>query len=178
MNLWKSFRLPVASLKDCWMGVDVRVDDPTGLPLNGDVNDTHEKVVELRQLSEWSESLVWCSPEQHGQITGVFKTQIDWITLSVGSVRPTQGRTLAVACINGGSQRFNVVNMLRVLGRLMHIRYRDRVIDVAEELSKITATMRPPADHLIDRYSERKEKATNDGRLLSQEEKEEETKKD
>ncbi|MBM6387860.1 MAG: NAD(P)H-dependent oxidoreductase [Paenibacillus sp.] len=103
------------------MGVDVRVDDPTGLPLNGDVNDTHEKVVELRQLSEWSESLVWCSPEQHGQITGVFKTQIDWITLSVGSVRPTQGRTLAVACINGGSQRFNVVNMLRVLGRLMRM---------------------------------------------------------
>ncbi|GAA5816164.1 hypothetical protein MFLAVUS_009690 [Mucor flavus] len=246
MNLWKAFRLPVASLKECWinklnlpkfqpeepikilvlygslrqrsfsrllayefarllekMGADVRVYDPTGLPLKDDVNDNHEKVVELRQLSEWSEGQVWCSPEQHGQITGVFKTQIDWIPLSIGSVRPTQGRTLAVAQVNGGSQSFNAVNTLRVLGRWMRMftipnqssipkawtefdendrlkmsGYRDRVIDVAEELAKITVIMRPHTEHLVDRYSERKEKAVNDGKLLSQAEKEEVAKKD
>jgi arsenic resistance protein ArsH len=60
---------------------------------------------------------VWCSPERHGAITGVFKTQIDWIQLELGSVRPTQGRTLAVMRVSGGSQSFNAVNALRFLGR-------------------------------------------------------------
>ncbi|KAI8072355.1 NADPH-dependent FMN reductase [Gongronella butleri] len=177
------------------MGADVRVFDPTGLPLKDDVNDKHEKVVELRQLSEWSDGHIWCSPEQHGQITGVFKTQIDWIPLSLGSVRPTQGRTLAVAQVNGGSQSFNAVNALRILGRWMRMftipnqssipkawtefdeqdrlkpsSYRDRVVDVAEELVKITVLMRPHTNYLVDRYSERKETQEN-GRLLSQAEK-------
>jgi arsenic resistance protein ArsH len=185
------------------MGGDVRVYDPTGLPLKDDVNDQHPKVLELRQLSQWSEGQVWCSPEQHGQITGVFKSQIDWIPLSLGSVRPTQGRTLAVAQVNGGSQSFNAVNSLRILGRWMRMftipnqssipkawtefderdrlkpsSYRDRVVDVAEELVKITLLLQPHTDYMMDRYSERKEKQENQGRLLSQAEKEGSKEKD
>jgi arsenic resistance protein ArsH len=125
------------------LGADVRVYNPSGLPLKDDTSDKHEKVQELRALSEWSDAHVWSCPEQHGAITGVFKTQgtylsrfrfasaahskfllssvVDWIPLSVGSVRPTQGRTLAVIQVNGGSQSFNVVNTLRLLGRWMRM---------------------------------------------------------
>jgi arsenic resistance protein ArsH len=177
---------------------DVRVFDPTGLPINDEsaVNTKHEKVQELRGLSEWSQAQFWCSPEKHGTVTSVFKNQIDWIPLSLGSVRPTQGRTLAVAQVNGGSQSFNAVNALRILGRWMRMitapnqssvpkawtefdnqgrmkpsSLRDRVVDVVEELVKFTLLTRPVADMLVDRYSEREEKRIK-GRLLSQAEKE------
>ena len=103
------------------MGADVRIYDPTGLPVKDDTQQDHPKVQELRELSKWSDGHVWVSPEQHGQITGVFKNQIDWIPLSTGSVRPTQGRTLAVAQVSGGSQSFNTVNTLRILGRWMRM---------------------------------------------------------
>ncbi|KAI9499169.1 NADPH-dependent FMN reductase [Zychaea mexicana] len=183
------------------MGADVRVFNPTGLPLKDDMSEKHPKVIELRELSMWSDGQVWVSPEQHGQITGVFKTQIDHIPLSLGSVRPTQGKTLAVAQVCGGSQSFNAVNTLRVLGRWMRMvtipnqssvpkawtefdendrmkpsSYRDRIVDVAEELYKFTVLLGPQKEHLVDRYSERVEKEKN-GRLLSQEEKETAAKK-
>ncbi|KAF8250392.1 arsenate resistance ArsH [Wilcoxina mikolae CBS 423.85] len=103
------------------LGVDVRVFDPTGLPVKDDVQHDHPKVQELRKLSAWSDGHVWCSPEQHGNLTAVFKNQIDWIPLLTGSVRPTQGRTLAVIQVNGGSQSFNTVNSLRILGRWMRM---------------------------------------------------------
>ncbi|EUC41378.1 hypothetical protein COCMIDRAFT_106311 [Bipolaris oryzae ATCC 44560] len=103
------------------LGCDVRVFDPTGLPVKDDVQHSHEKVQELRELSKWSDGHVWVSPEQHGNLTAVFKNQIDWIPLSTGSVRPTQGRTLAIAQVNGGSQSFNTVNSLRILGRWMRM---------------------------------------------------------
>lgn len=103
------------------LGCDVRIYDPVGLPIKDDVSHTHAKVIELRELSKWSDGHVWVCPEQHGIITGVFKNQIDWIPLSVGSVRPTQGRTLAVAQVSGGSQSFNTVNTLRILGRWMRM---------------------------------------------------------
>lgn len=179
------------------LGADVRVFDPTGLPIKDDVSQDHPKVQELRELSTWSQAQVWSCPEQHGAITAVFKNQIDWIPLSIGSVRPTQGRTLAVAQVSGGSQSFNTVNTLRLLGRWMRMftipnqssvpkawtefdasgrmkdsSLRDRVVDVAEELFRMTLVLRPHGERLVDRYSERKEKAEK-GRLLSQLEKEE-----
>ena len=141
----------------------------------------HPKVQELRELAQWSEGQVWCSPEMHGQITGVFKNQIDWIPLEVGGMRPTQGRTLAVMQVNAGSQSFNAVNTMRILGRWMRMftvpnqssvprAYEqfdsagrmlpsplyDRVVDVMEELVRFTWLIRDRADHLVDRYSERK----------------------
>ena len=162
-------------------GAEVRFFDPRDLPLHGSVPDTHPKVQELRSLSEWSEGQVWSSPEMHGQISGILKTQIDWIPLEIGSVRPTQGRTLAVMQVSGGSQSFNAVNTLRILGRWMRMftipnqssvakaydefnedgtmrdsAYRDRVIDVMEELYKFTMLLRDHSDHLTDRHSERK----------------------
>ncbi|KAK4152461.1 flavoprotein-like protein [Chaetomidium leptoderma] len=103
------------------LGCDVRVYDPSGLPVKDDQQHDHPKVQELRELSKWSDGHVWVSPEQHGALTGVFKNQIDWIPLSTGSVRPTQGRTLAIAQVNGGSQSFNAVNALRILGRWMRM---------------------------------------------------------
>jgi arsenic resistance protein ArsH len=103
------------------LGCDVRVFDPSGLPVKDDVQHDHPKVQELRNLSRWSDSHVWVSPEQHGNLTAVFKNQIDWIPLSTGSVRPTQGRTLAIAQVSGGSQSFNTVNSLRILGRWMRM---------------------------------------------------------
>lgn len=178
------------------LGCDVRVYNPSGLPMKDDASDQHPKVQELRQLSMWSEGHVWVCPEQHGTITAVFKNQIDWIPLALGSVRPTQGRTLSIAQVNGGSQSFNVVNILRVLGRWMRMftvpnqssipkawtefdelgrlkpgSYRDRVVDVAEEMYKMTMLLRDHTDMLTDRYSERRE-VEEKGRLLSQAEKE------
>ena len=165
-------------------GAEVRFFDPRSLPVHGSVPDTHPKVQELRELSLWSEGQVWSSPEMHGNITGIMKNQIDWIPLSLGAVRPTQGRTLAVMQVSGGSQSFNAVNTLRILGRWMRMftipnqssvakayqefnedgrmkdsPYRDRVIDVMEELYKFTVLLRVKVDYPTDRYSERKEKA-------------------
>jgi arsenical resistance protein ArsH len=162
-------------------GAEVRFFDSRELPLHGSVPDTHPKVQELRELSLWSEGQVWSSPEMHGQITGVLKNQIDWIPLNIGSVRPTQGRTLAVMQVSGGSQSFNAVNTMRLLGRWMRMftipnqssvakayqefhedgtmkesAYRDRVVDVMEELYKFTLLLREHTDDLTDRYSERK----------------------
>jgi arsenic resistance protein ArsH len=166
------------------MGGEVRIFDPTGLPLADGAPDTHPKVQELRKLAQWSEGMVWCSPERHGAMTGIMKTQIDWIPLSVGAVRPTQGKTLAVMEVSGGSQSFNAVNQLRVLGRWMRMltipnqssvakafnefteegrmkpsAYYDRVVDVMEELFKFTLLTRDVGPYLVDRYSERKESA-------------------
>jgi len=165
-------------------GAEVRFFDPTGLPLVDSTGADHPKVVELRELSLWSEGQVWSCPERHGAITGVMKTQIDWIPLSIGAVRPTQGRTLAVMQVSGGSQSFNTVNTLRILGRWMRMftipnqssvpkayeqfeedgrmkdsSYRDRVVDVMEELYKVTVLLRDHVDYLSDRHSERKEAA-------------------
>lgn len=165
------------------LGADVRVFDPHGLPIKDDVQHTHEKVQELRNLSLWSDGHVWVSPEQHGNLTAVFKNQIDWIPLATGSVRPTQGRTLAVVQVNGGSQSFNTVNSLRILGRwmrmftvpnqsslpaawtqfteegrLMPSANRDRLVDVCEELVRVSLVMRPGFVMFGDRFSERKER--------------------
>ena len=163
------------------MGCETRIFDPRDLPLPDATGPDHPKVQELRALSQWSEGQVWCSPERHGAITGVMKAQIDWIPLEIGSVRPTQGKTLAVMQVSGGSQSFNAVNSLRLLGRWMRMitipnqssvamaykefdeagrmrssAYYDRVVDVMEELVKFTLLTRDRADHLVDRYSERK----------------------
>ena len=164
------------------MGAEVKVFDPAGLPQPDTAPDTHPKVQELRDLASWSEGMVWCSPERHGAMTGIMKSQIDWIPLSLGAVRPTQGKTLAVMEVSGGSQSFNAVNQLRILGRWMRMltipnqssvakaflefddagrmkpsAYYDRVVDVMEELVKFTLLTRDVAPYLVDRYSERRE---------------------
>lgn len=163
-------------------GAETRVFDPHGLPMVDSVTADHPKVQELRRLSEWSEGQVWCSPERHGTLTGVLKSQIDWLPLELGSVRPTQGRTLAVMQVSGGSQSFNAVNALRVLGRWMRMvtipnqssvakafqefdekgrmkpsAYYERLVDVMEELYKFTLIIRDRSEYLTSRYSERKE---------------------
>jgi arsenic resistance protein ArsH len=163
-------------------GAEVKVFDPQGLPVFDHESYDHPKVKELHELAMWSEGMVWCSPEVHGNITSVFKNQIDWIPLSIGSVRPTQGRTLAVMQVSGGSQSFNAVNSLRVLGRWMRMftipnqssvakaytefhddgsmkdsSFKDRMIDVMEELFRMTILMRSHKDWLTTRYSENKE---------------------
>lgn len=163
------------------MGAETRIFDPRGLPQPDSAPATHPKVDELRELSIWSEGHVGCSPERHGTITGIFKSQIDWLPLESGGVRPTQGRTLAVCQVNAGSQSFNAVNALRILGRWMRMitvpnqssvakaydefdeagrmkpsDYYARLVDVMEELYKFTLLTRDRADYLIDRYSERK----------------------
>jgi arsenic resistance protein ArsH len=167
-------------------GAEPRIFDPTGLPLPDGAPATHPKVEALRELSTWSEGQVWCSPERHGAMTGIMKAQIDWIPLSLGAVRPTQGKTLAVMQVSGGSQSFNAVNQLRVLGRWMRMitipnqssvakayeqfddagrmkpsPYYDRIVDVAEELVKFTLLTRDVSSYLTDRYSERKEAAAD-----------------
>lgn len=166
------------------LGADTKIFDPRDLPLPDGHPETHPKVQELRSLASWSEGMVWCSPERHGAMTGVMKAQIDWIPLSLGSVRPTQGKTLAVMEVSGGSQSFNAVNQLRILGRWMRMitipnqssvakaflefdeagrmkpsAYYERVVDVMEELVKFTLLTRDVAGHLVDRYSERRESA-------------------
>lgn len=164
-------------------GADTRLFDPTGLPLP-DSEPEHPKVKELIELVLWSEGQVWCSPERHGAMSAIFKAQIDWVPLTLGAVRPTQGKTLAVMQVCGGSQSFNAVNQLRVLGRWMRMftipnqssvpkaflefdeagrmkpsPFYDRVVDVMEELVKFTLLLRESSEHLVDRYSERKESA-------------------
>ncbi len=165
------------------MGVEARIFNPSGLPLPDDgVDETHPKVAELRELMTWSEGQVWCSPERHGAMTGIMKAQIDWVPLSLGAVRPTQGKTLAVMQVCGGSQSFNAVNQMRVLGRWMRMitipnqssvakaftefddndrmkpsPYYNRIVDVLEELVKFTLLTRGNSDYLTDRYSERVE---------------------
>lgn len=166
------------------MGAEVRIFNPSGLPLPDDAPDTHPKVAELRELVRWSEGMVWCSPERHGAMTGIMKAQIDWIPLSEGAVRPSQGKTLAVMQVSGGSQSFNAVNQMRILGRWMRMitipnqssvakawqefdeegRMKpsacyDRIVDVMEELMKFTLLIRGRTASLVDRYSERKESA-------------------
>ena len=167
------------------LGCETRIFDPSGLPLVEDAPDTHPKVQELRDAVMWSEGMVWCSPERHGSMTGVMKTQIDWVPLApIGGVRPTQGKTLAVMQISGGSQSFNTVNQLRILGRWMRLitipnqssvpkawlefdsddrmkpsPYYNRIVDVMEELVKFTVLTRDKAAYLVDRYSERVETA-------------------
>ena len=166
------------------MGGETRVFDPTGLPLPDGAPETHPKVVEVRALATWAEGMVWTSPERHGAMTGILKAQIDWIPLAMGAVRPTQGKTLAVMEVSGGSQSFNAVNQMRVLGRWMRMltipnqssvakafnefdevgrmkpsSYYDRVVDVMEELVKFTLLTRDLGPALLDRYSERKESA-------------------
>ena len=165
-------------------GAEVRVFDPKGLPVFDRTSNDHEKVQELRKASRWSEGHVWISPEQHGSMTAAFKNQIDWIPLSDGAVRPSQGRTLAVMEVSGGSQSFNAVNQLRILGRWMRMvtipnqssvaqawkefddegrmkpsGYRDRVVDVCEELFRFTVLLRDRVDEMTTRYSEQKQLA-------------------
>lgn len=166
-----------------FFGAETRIFDPSDLPLPDQVaGDNHPAVAELRQHSLWSEGQVWCSPERHGQITGIMKTQIDHLPLNMGGMRPTQGRTLAVMQVSAGSQSFNSVNTLRLLGRWMRMvtipnqssvakaylefddtgrmkpsAYYDRIVDVMEELVRFTVLLRPHAKQLVDRYSERKD---------------------
>ena len=175
------------------LGAETRTFDPSGLPLPDDAETDHPKVQELRELAMWSEGMVWCSPERHGAMTGIMKAQIDWIPLALGAVRPTQGKTLAVMQVCGGSQSFNAVNQLRILGRWMRCitipnqssvpkaflefgdddrmkpsAYYDRIVDVMEELVKFTLLTRDVAPYLVDRFSERKESAEELSRRVNQ----------
>jgi len=175
------------------MGCETRFFNPTGLPQVDDAPETHPKVVELRELVAWSEGMVWSSPERHGAMTGLMKSQIDWIPLSIGAVRPSQGKTLALLQVSGGSQSFNAVNQMRILGRWMRMitipnqssvpkaflefddnnrmkpsdNY-DRVVDVMEELVKFTLLTRSVSAFLTDRYSERKESAEELSKRVNQ----------
>ncbi|MFT5869539.1 MAG: arsenic resistance protein ArsH [Paracoccaceae bacterium] len=165
------------------LGCETRMFDPSGLPLPDDAEPTHPKVAELREMAVWSEGMVWSSPERHGAMTGILKTQIDWLPLNMGGVRPTQGKTLAVMQVSGGSQSFNAVNQMRILGRWMRMvtipnqssipkawlefqdgrlpegPYYRRLVDVMEELARFTVMVRGRSDVLLDRYSERMETA-------------------
>ncbi len=176
-----------------WFGCEVRAFHPDGLPLPDSTDASHPKVQELRDAASWCEGMVWVSPERHGAMTGIMKAQIDWIPLALGGVRPPQGKTLAVMEVSGGSQSFNAVNQLRILGRWMRMvtipsqssvpkafnefdetgRMRPspfyrRIVDVCEELAKFTWLMRGRADYLTQRYSERVETAAEVSRRVNQ----------
>jgi arsenical resistance protein ArsH len=175
------------------MGGEVRIFDPAGLPLPDGAPETHPKVQELREAVTWAEGMVWTSPERHGAMTGIMKSQIDWIPLNTGAVRPTQGKTLAVMEVSGGSQSFNAVNQMRVLGRWMRMvtipnqssvakafqefdeagrmkpsPFYERLVDVMEELVKFTLLTRDVSPYLVDRYSERREGAAELSRRVQQ----------
>ncbi|WP_211455691.1 arsenical resistance protein ArsH [Comamonas sp. PE63] len=175
------------------MGAEIRIFDPRGLPQPDGAPDDHPKVKELRELAVWAEGMVWTSPERHGAMSSILKAQIDWIPLSAGAVRPTQGKTLAVMQVSGGSQSFNAVNQMRVLGRWMRMitipnqssvakafaefdeggrmkpsSYYERVVDVMEELVKFTLLTRDCSDYLVDRYSERRESAEELSKRVNQ----------
>ncbi|UWR24093.1 arsenical resistance protein ArsH [Sulfitobacter sp. S190] len=167
------------------LGCETRIYDPRGLPQPDGEDDSHPKVAELREMAVWAEGMVWSSPERHGAMTGIMKSQIDWLPLSLqGGIRPTQGKTLAVMQVSGGSQSFNAVNQMRILGRWMRMvtipnqssipkawlefdaegrlpagPFYARLVDVMEELVKFTWLVRGRADYLVDRYSERVESA-------------------
>lgn len=165
-----------------YFGAETKTFNPSGLPLPDDVDAEHEKVQELRELAAWSEGMLWCSPERHGAMTSIMKAQIDWIPLAIAGVRPTQGKTLAVMQVCGGSQSFNSVNQMRILGRWMRMitipnqssvpkawlefdendrmkpsSYYDRIVDVCEELVKFTLLHRGNKEYFVTRYSEEKE---------------------
>jgi arsenic resistance protein ArsH len=174
-------------------GAETRIFNPTGLPQPDTEDESHPKVKELRELMIWSEGQVWCSPERHGAMTGILKSQIDWVPLSIGGVRPTQGKTLAIMQVCGGSQSFNAVNQMRVLGRWMRMvtipnqssvakaflefeedgrmkasPYYNRIVDVMEELMKFTLLLRDNKDYFVDRYSERVETAEQVSQRVNQ----------
>lgn len=174
-------------------GAETRTFDPRDLPLPDSVDADHVKVKELRDLAIWSEGMVWVSPERHGAMTGIMKAQIDWLPLSVGAVRPTQGKTLAICQVSGGSQSFNALNQMRILGRWMRMvtipnqssvpkaftefdedgrmlrsPYYNRIVDVMEELVKFTWMVRSRSDYLVDRYSERVETADELSKRVNQ----------
>lgn len=176
-----------------YYGCEAKVFDPRGLPQPDTEDDTHPKVKELRELMMWSEGQIWCSPERHGSMTGIIKSIIDWVPLSIGAVRPTQGKTLAVMQVSGGSQSFNAVNQMRVLGRWMRMltipnqssvakaflefeddgrmkpsSYYNRIVDVVEELVKFTLLTRDNKDHLVNRYSERVESSEELSKRVNQ----------
>ena len=175
------------------LGAETRSFEPRGLPLPDSVDADHPKVQELRDLAIWSEGMIWVSPERHGAMTGIMKAQIDWLPLSTGGVRPTQGKTLAVMQVCGGSQSFNAVNQMRILGRWMRMvtipnqssvakafmefdgsdrmlpsPYYNRIVDVVEELVKFTHLIRGRSDYLVDRYSERMETAEQASKRVNQ----------
>ncbi|AOM41352.1 arsenical resistance protein ArsH [Xenorhabdus hominickii] len=177
------------------MGAEIHIFDPSGLPLPDDAPDTHPKVQELREWVRWAEGMVWCSPERHGAMTGIMKAQIDWIPLSEGAIRPSQGKTLAIMQVSGGLQSFNALNQMRILGRWMRMftipnqssiakawqqfddtgrmkpsSYYDRIVDVMEEMMKFTLLIRGNSDYLADRYSERKESAAQLSARVNQQE--------
>ncbi|MDO6568374.1 arsenical resistance protein ArsH [Alteromonas sp. 1_MG-2023] len=176
-----------------YYGCEAKIFDPTGLPQPDTEDENHPKVKELRELMMWSEGQIWCSPERHGSMTGIIKSIIDWVPLSIGAVRPTQGKTLAVMQVSGGSQSFNAVNQMRVLGRWMRMltipnqssvakaflefdddgrmkpsSYYNRIVDVVEELVKFTLLTRDNKDHLVNRYSERVESAEELSKRVNQ----------
>ena len=174
-------------------GAEIRIFDPTGLPQPDSDDGSHPKVKELRELMIWSEGQVWCSPERHGAMTGIMKSQIDWVPLNMGGVRPTQGKTLAIMQVCGGSQSFNAVNQMRILGRWMRMvtipnqssvakaflefdetgrmkpsPYYNRIVDVMEELMKFTLLLRDNKEYFVDRYSERVETAEQVSKRVNQ----------
>lgn len=174
-------------------GAEVKIFHPKGLPLPEDAETTHPKVQELHELLAWAEGMVWCSPERHGSMSSIFKSQIDWIPLAAGAIRATQGKTLALMQVSGGSQSFNTVNQLRILGRWMRMitipnqssipkaflefdendrmkpsSYYDRIVDVMEELFKFTLLTRGQTAFFTDRYSERKESAEQLSKRVNQ----------
>lgn len=175
------------------LGAETRIYNPQDLPQPDSVEPDHPKVAELRDLAMWSEGMVWCSPERHGSMTGILKTQIDWLPLSLGGIRPTQGKTLAVMQVSGGSQSFNAINQMRILGRWMRMvtipnqssvakafnefeedgrmktsPYYNRIVDVMEELVKFTWMIRGRSDYLTNRYSERVETAAELSQRVNQ----------